>query len=69
MKLGTKVVGTVEITQAEYEDFRKTFYFDGQRRWTSGEHTIVMWWNDDGHNAVLIEGEDTLRDLHIIDQP
>ena len=67
MKLGTKEVGIVEITQAEYEDLRKTFYFDGQRRWTRGDHTIVMWWNDDGHNSVQIEGENYLRDLHISD--
>ena len=67
MKLGTKEVGIVKITQAEHEDLRKTFYFDGQRRWTSGDHTIVMWCNDDGHNMVLIEGEDTMRDLHITD--
>lgn len=66
MKLGTKVVGIVEITQSEYDDLWKNFYTNGHR-WTNGDHTIVMWWNDDGHNAVLIEGEDTLRDLHIID--
>jgi hypothetical protein len=26
-----------------------------------------MWWNDDGHNSVQIEGENYLRDLHITD--
>lgn len=66
MKLTTKEIQVVEITQAEYDDLWKNFYTNGNR-WTIDGQTIVSWWNDDGHNMVQIEGENYLRDLYIID--
>lgn len=66
MKLTTREIDAVEMTESEYRGLLNNFYID--HRWTINGLTIVMLWNDDGHNMIGIEGEPFMRQVYLTDK-
>jgi hypothetical protein len=68
MKLSTKLIQTVEITQEEEDDLWPK-YFDAPRE----ERNVLIcgkrlldWRREDGHHDMHLEGEDFYREVDVI---